>query len=122
MTLGRQYLLPSNWLSLAWPFIVKNQLPLCWDAVLINYSKFYVILSNANQPEQSEFPLSCLQRAHVHSSTQPMWLDRLKIICGTVLQLKINHRTERPECEKVRESELLIEILLVDFLAYKLSK
>lgn len=34
----------------------------------------------------------------------------------------INHKAERPECEKVKDSELLIELLLVASLASKLAK
>lgn len=39
ITPGRQSLMLYKWLSLIWPFIVKIQLTLCWDTVLINYSK-----------------------------------------------------------------------------------
>lgn len=121
ITPRKQSLMFSKWLSLAWPFIVKNQLVLCWDAVLITQRS----LRNPFKYEPTRtirISIKLFYRWRVITAvTTDVILQPDDNLWKKDLELKINHTAEMPQYEKVKESELLIDVSLVTFF-YKLDK
>lgn len=76
-----------------------------------------------NRPEESEFLLSFSAGGTRHSCTQPMWLYSLKTFVVESSWTKNKSQSKNARMwESKSESELLLELLLVAFLAYKLAR